>query len=151
MDEFLRWPLFGKVQRVNLTCDITSFRLRWFEPRPTSIQILPEANAVTWHVFYKITTLTNQFLSNFSENKSEIWDSKGDGTLSDLALYAQDLVICHSSWSVPMPARGPSLYYVSIFLAFLDPTHPPYQHKYSTERQQKLSFSRPTHPVLLLT
>ena len=27
------------------------------------------------------------------------------------------------------------LYYVSKFLAFLDPTHPPYQHKYSTEHQ----------------
>ena len=29
--------------------------------------------------------------------------------------------------------------------------HPPYQHKYSTEHQQKWLFSRPTHPVILLT
>ena len=41
--------------------------------------------------------------------------------------------------------NGPSLYYVSIFLAFLYPNHPPYQHKYSTERQQNWPFYRPTH------
>ena len=39
------------------------------------------------------------------------------------------------------------MYYVSIFLTFLDPTHPPYQHKYSTERQQKGPVSIPTQPV----
>ena len=40
-------------------------------------------------------------------------------------------------------SRGPFLSYVSIFFAFLDPTHPPYQHKYSTERQQNWSFLDP--------
>ena len=29
--------------------------------------------------------------------------------------------------------------------------YPPYQHKYSTERQQKGPFSRPTYPVLFQT
>ena len=46
---------------------------------------------------------------------------------------------------------GSSLYYVSIFLAFLDPTHLPYQHTYNTEHQQNWPFSRPIHLVLLLT
>ena len=54
------------------------------------------------------------------------------------------------SYGNPLP-KGPSLYDVSIFMAFLDPTHPPYQHKYSTEREQNWPFSRPTNPVLLLT
>ena len=34
---------------------------------------------------------------------------------------------------------------------FLDFFDPPCQHKYSTERQQKLSFSDPTHPVHMKT
>ena len=38
---------------------------------------------------------------------------------------------------------GPSLYYVSTFLNFFRPTHPLCQHKYSTERQQKLPFAEP--------
>ena len=53
------------------------------------------------------------------------------------------------------PYKGPSLYYVTIFSDFFWPTHPPThplcQHKYSTECQQKLPFSEPIHPVLLLT
>ena len=47
--------------------------------------------------------------------------------------------------------KGPSKYYVSTFLDLFWPTHPSCQHKYSTERQQKLSFFKPTHPFLLLT
>ena len=43
-------------------------------------------------------------------------------------------------------ASGPSLHYVSKVLAFLDPNHPPYQHKYSTERQQKGPLSKSNHP-----
>ena len=54
----------------------------------------------------------------------------------------------HDSMQKPINqcnSKGPSLYYVSIFLAFLDPTHPPYQHKYSTERQAaNLAFFDPT-------
>ena len=34
----------------------------------TSIQILPEPNAVTWHVFYKITTLSNSKNKNMVDN-----------------------------------------------------------------------------------
>ena len=53
-----------------------------------------------------------------------------------------DLLIRGWNWT-----KGPSLYYVIILLAFLDPTHPPYQHKYSTERQQNCPFSRNLDPL----
>ena len=37
------------------------------------------------------------------------------------------------------------------FWPFWTQTHPLYQHKYSTQRQQKGPFFRPTNPVLLMT
>ena len=44
-----------------------------------------------------------------------------------------------SSTSEQLKSMGPSLYYVSIFLAFWDPIHPPfhplYKRKYSTEKR----------------
>ena len=54
----------------------------------------------------------------------------------------------HVNRNVIEPTKGPSLYYVSIFLAFLDPNQGPYQHKYSTEGQQNWPFSRPTSRLL---
>ena len=50
----------------------------------TSIQILPEPNAVTWHVFYKITTL----------RISSLWSLK----LSIIEPVIPELVPCLDSW-----------------------------------------------------
>jgi hypothetical protein len=47
----------SKVQRADLTCDVTSIRLRWFDAWPISNEYSNFA-PVTWHAFYKITALT---------------------------------------------------------------------------------------------
>ena len=47
------------VQRADLTCGVTSIRHRWFEPRQISDKYSNFA-WVTWHVSYKITTLTHR-------------------------------------------------------------------------------------------
>ena len=71
--------------------------------------------------------------------------------VSHLFPKLQPLASTQSYLSSTKVVKGPSLYYVRIFWAFLDPTHLPYQHKYSTERQQNWPFFGPTHPVFQLT
>ena len=46
-----------KVQRADLRCDVTRIRLQWFEPRTISNEY-SNFDTVTWHVSYKVTTLT---------------------------------------------------------------------------------------------
>ena len=55
---------FTKVQRADLTCDVTSIRLRWFDPWPISDKYSNFAGVCAGHVkcfFYKITTLSTIF------------------------------------------------------------------------------------------
>ena len=52
--------IHSKVQRADLTCNVTSIRLRWFEPWPIRDEYSNFAGAYCWSrdtFFYKITTL----------------------------------------------------------------------------------------------
>ena len=48
-------------------------------------------------------------------------------------------------------SKGPFIYYVIIFLGFLDPPLPLHQHVFSTKNKQKLAFSDPPSPLQVLT
>ena len=55
----IRFSLFSapfKVRRANLTCDVTSIKLRCFDSWPISDEN-SNFSPVTWHVSFKITTL----------------------------------------------------------------------------------------------
>jgi hypothetical protein len=87
-------------------------------------------------------------LSLKSKNSLNIFFREGSRKMNGLQqiklsveLFRKKCTLCQG--------KGPSIYYVSIILDFFQ-THPPtlgpkvlHQHKYSTERQQKLHFSRP--------
>ena len=55
--------------------------------------------------------------------------------------------------SVPtsLCTKGPFIYYVIIFLGFLDPPPPLRNHDFSTENNQKLAFSDPSPPLQVIT
>ena len=42
--------IMGKVQRADLTCDVTSIKLRWFDPWPISVEYSNFAGACAGHV-----------------------------------------------------------------------------------------------------
>ena len=48
-------------------------------------------------------------------------------------------------------AKGPFIYYVIIFLGFLDPPPPLRNHVFSTKNNQKLAFSDPPPPLQVIT
>ena len=47
--------------------------------------------------------------------------------------------------------KGPFMYYVIIFLGFLDPPPPLRHHVFSTKNKQKLAFYDPPLPLQVLT
>ena len=66
-----------KVQRADLTCDVTSIRLQWFDPWPISNEYSNFAGACTGHVtffLYKITTLCSPVCKAFNAYGA-VWDS----------------------------------------------------------------------------
>ena len=48
-------------------------------------------------------------------------------------------------------AKGPFIYYVITFLGFLAPPPPLRKHVFSTENNQKLTFSEPPPPLQVIT
>ena len=56
----------------------------------------------------------------------------------------------HTHYAVAL-AKGPFIYYVITFLGFLDPPPPLFKRGFSTENNQKLTFSDPPPPLQVIT